>query len=529
MTDYGHDLLFGSFLTPTNAEPQQAVLLARLSEELGLDLATFQDHPYQPAFLDTWTLMSYVAAADQHDPAVRQRHQSARCGHRRCSLAASPASTCSAVAGSSSGWAPERSGTRSRRWAAAGSRRAKACRRCEEAIEVIRAGLGHRPARRCPCRRRVLPGARCQAWSSAGARRRDLAGRLQTADAARSPGELADGWLPSLGPIDVPAISAPANERIDEAADAAGREPTAIRRLLNIGGEFSETSSGMLQGPVGQWVDQLTELALEDGVSGFILMQRRARELSGTPPRSPPRCASRSRPPAPRSIDRPPTKASRSRRDRSTEPARVARGSFSVIPTPDDGTRLSEQTVWDESTRPTGPQHDPERTYTDHEQSTGRHLIDVHNHLREELAQIRDLIEQVAAGGIDAGAARSHINTMTMRQNKWTLGTYCESYCRVVTTHHTIEDQTMLPHLRQADPRLAPVVDRLQAEHLVIHDVLERVDRALVAFVGAAGRHAGAASRPSTCSATPCCRTCRTRSASWSSRLLGCRSTDPRT
>ncbi|MDM4777877.1 LLM class flavin-dependent oxidoreductase, partial [Micromonospora sp. b486] len=24
-------------------------------------MVTFQDHPYQPGFLDTWTLMSYVA------------------------------------------------------------------------------------------------------------------------------------------------------------------------------------------------------------------------------------------------------------------------------------------------------------------------------------------------------------------------------------------------------------------------------------------------------------------------------------
>ena len=34
---------------------------------------------------------------------------------------------------------------------------------------------------------------------------------------------------------------------------------------------------------------------------------------------------------------------------------------------------------------------------------------------------------------------------MTMRQNNWTLGTYCESYCRVVTTHHTLEDQRHVP------------------------------------------------------------------------------------
>lgn len=41
------------------------VALARLSERAGLDLVTFQDHPYQPAFLDAWTLLSYVAASTE--------------------------------------------------------------------------------------------------------------------------------------------------------------------------------------------------------------------------------------------------------------------------------------------------------------------------------------------------------------------------------------------------------------------------------------------------------------------------------
>ncbi|WP_416904480.1 hemerythrin domain-containing protein [Micromonospora echinospora] len=139
--------------------------------------------------------------------------------------------------------------------------------------------------------------------------------------------------------------------------------------------------------------------------------------------------------------------------------------------------------MWDESTRPVGPAPDPQRTYTPHEEASGQHLIDVHDGLRAELAQIHDLIDQVAAGAMDVGAARSHINTMTMRQNKWTLGTYCEAYCRIVTTHHTLEDRSLFPHLRKADPRLAPVIDRLEQEHHAIHDVLEGVDRALVAFV----------------------------------------------
>lgn len=153
-------------------------------------------------------------------------------------------------------------------------------------------------------------------------------------------------------------------------------------------------------------------------------------------------------------------------------------------PTPDSGTRLSAERVWDESTRPTGPEPDPERTYIAHEQASGHHLIDVHDHLRQELEQLRDLVGQVADGRLGAGEVRSHIAQMTLRQNAWTLGTYCAQYCRVLTTHHTIEDQSMFPRLRR-EPGLAPVVDRLAEEHLVIHDLLERVDRGLVAMVTA--------------------------------------------
>src|SRR6201993_2369305 len=62
MPDYGHQLRFGSFIAPVNPPASQPVRLAVLSEQLGLDLVTFQDHPYQPSFLDTWTLLSWVAA-----------------------------------------------------------------------------------------------------------------------------------------------------------------------------------------------------------------------------------------------------------------------------------------------------------------------------------------------------------------------------------------------------------------------------------------------------------------------------------
>ena len=126
---------------------------------------------------------------------------------------------------------------------------------------------------------------------------------------------------------------------------------------------------------------------------------------------------------------------------------------------------------------------DPGRRYTRDQLAAGQHLVDVHDHLRAELTQLRDLIGQVARGTLDAGAARSFINQMTMRQNDWTLGAYCAQYCRVVTTHHTLEDQSIFPHLKRSDGDLAPVIDRLEEEHHVIARVLDRVDRALVAMV----------------------------------------------
>ena len=60
MADYGHELAFGTFITPSNQRPDEVVALAQLTERAGLDLATFQDHPYQSAYLDMWTLLSWV-------------------------------------------------------------------------------------------------------------------------------------------------------------------------------------------------------------------------------------------------------------------------------------------------------------------------------------------------------------------------------------------------------------------------------------------------------------------------------------
>ena len=62
VTDYAHELQFGVFIPPLAEQADAVIELAQLAELSGLDLVTFQDHPYQPRFLDTWTLLSVIAA-----------------------------------------------------------------------------------------------------------------------------------------------------------------------------------------------------------------------------------------------------------------------------------------------------------------------------------------------------------------------------------------------------------------------------------------------------------------------------------
>jgi alkanesulfonate monooxygenase SsuD/methylene tetrahydromethanopterin reductase-like flavin-dependent oxidoreductase (luciferase family)/hemerythrin-like domain-containing protein len=483
MTDYGHDLLFGAFLTPAAAQPERVVALAQLAEQLDLDLATFQDHPYQPAFLDTWTLMSYVAAATER---IRLTANVLNLPLRPPAVLARSAASLDLL----SGGRIELGLGAGAFWdaiEASGGRRlspGQAVVALDEAIQVIRSiwDADQRGGVRVDgdyyqvlgAKRGPAPAHEIGIWLGAyKPRMLELTGRA------------ADGWLPSLGylpggPSDLTEL----NRLIDEGAVAAGRAPQAVRRMLNITGQFRAGGAGLLAGPVKQWVDELAGISLEYGISGFILgsddpqdLQTFALEVA----------------PAVREL----VAAERTRPSTSTIDARIdvqkpvetkvavavpKRSALGVTPTADSGVRLSDP-VWDESTRPSSPAAPEGHVYSSTAQAVGQHLIDVHDHLRSELDQLRDILRQVKQGTLGAGPARSAINEMTMRQNDWTLGAYCATYCRTVTTHHSLEDAQIFPHLRQVDTGLAPVIDRLEAEHLVIHDVLENVDRALVDFV----------------------------------------------
>jgi len=143
---------------------------------------------------------------------------------------------------------------------------------------------------------------------------------------------------------------------------------------------------------------------------------------------------------------------------------------------------INHEPALDESTRPRAPRHD-DASGTPASRAAAQMLVGVHAHLRSELEQIRDVVAEVVAGHSTAAVARSLINEMSMRQNYWSLGAFCATYCRVLTIHHAIEDSNLFVDLKSRDAELAPVIERLSEEHEVVAAVLTRLDAALVAMI----------------------------------------------
>ncbi len=266
---YGHELQFGTFITPGNNPPETAVSLAVLSEQLGYELVTFQDHPYQAAFLDTWTLMSWVAARTER---VQVSGNVLNLPLRPPAVMARAAASLDLLSGGRIGLGLGAGGF----WdaiEAMGGRRltpGQAVDALSEAIDVIRGiwdASEHSPLRiegdyysLKGAKRGPTPAHNIPIWLGAYKPRM-----------LRLTGRKADGWLPSLGYMK-PGELAASSAIIDEAALRAGRDPREIRRLVNIGGRFSTSNGGFLQGPSEQWVEELLPYVIDDGVGTFIVM-----------------------------------------------------------------------------------------------------------------------------------------------------------------------------------------------------------------------------------------------------------------
>lgn len=272
MTDYGHDLEFGYFLVPNHDDPAGLLETARLLDELGYDLIGIQDHPYQPRYFDTFALIATILARTER---VRVFPDVANLALRPPTMLAKEAATLDVLSGGRFELGLGAGAFWDGIAAMGGPRRtpAEAVQSVAEAIAILRAfWSGQRSVRfngEIYQVKGAHPGPRpahdIRIWLGVSGR------RMLTLT-----GQAADGWVPSMSYVP-PAKAAKLNAIIDAAAVEAGRDPSGIRRIYNVPGSFTRVApqpTGQEQqvvGPVEHWVEVLTNLALHQGFSSFIL------------------------------------------------------------------------------------------------------------------------------------------------------------------------------------------------------------------------------------------------------------------
>jgi hypothetical protein len=104
-------------------------------------------------------------------------------------------------------------------------------------------------------------------------------------------------------------------------------------------------------------------------------------------------------------------------------------------------------------------------------------LLWVHSILRRDLA----IVEQLAADvddGLSGEAVEEALGELKTSGPLWQLKINCLRYCRFVHAHHGAEDVLLFPSLRAANPAIGPVVDRLEADHVRVSDLLDAIEAA---------------------------------------------------
>lgn len=101
----------------------------------------------------------------------------------------------------------------------------------------------------------------------------------------------------------------------------------------------------------------------------------------------------------------------------------------------------------------------------------------VHSMIRKDLRAVRRMAADVTAG-LPAKQIRSGIRALAANGPIWQLKVNCLQYCSFVHAHHNGESAMVFPALRRSNPALNPVVDRLEADHAKVSDLLDQVDGA---------------------------------------------------
>jgi alkanesulfonate monooxygenase SsuD/methylene tetrahydromethanopterin reductase-like flavin-dependent oxidoreductase (luciferase family) len=258
---------FGIFPVPSVEHADVVIDRVLAAERAGIDLVGIQDHPYQRRFLDTWSLIPFLAARTER---IRFFPDVANLPLRPPAVMAKAAATIDLLSGgrfelglgAGAFWeaigamgGPVRNGKQS-------------VDALEEAIEVIRLMWSGERSVSFEGEHYSLNGVHpgpvpahpIGIWLGAyGPRMMRVVGRL------------ADGWIPSIPRLPLEEVP-PRQQAIDEAARAAGRDPGSIRRIANVSGRIADGETiGWLDGPVDHWVEEIVRLVRDYGFDGFVL------------------------------------------------------------------------------------------------------------------------------------------------------------------------------------------------------------------------------------------------------------------
>ena len=135
----------------------------------------------------------------------------------------------------------------------------------------------------------------------------------------------------------------------------------------------------------------------------------------------------------------------------------------------------------DDDTRPKAPRIEG---VTEAQRWHGKRLAQIHEIHLHQMAYVRHVMEQIEAGATSAEALGEAIGDLQMRDNYRAFGNLCGQECQMLTFHHTAEDEYIFPALMQGSEGLRKVVERLGAEHNIIHQLLEEFESRSASLIG---------------------------------------------
>jgi hypothetical protein len=149
------------------------------------------------------------------------------------------------------------------------------------------------------------------------------------------------------------------------------------------------------------------------------------------------------------------------------------------------GAMIDDIQFLDDATRPRAPKL---KGLTAEQREAGLHLKEIHDHLRGNMKFLRELIERASSGALTSADVVAKTADLAMIANFRRWGSLCGQHCQFVHGHHSIEDAALFPELAAKSAAWKKVTDRLQAEHVIVHELLMRLVDALHALASDPGR-----------------------------------------